>query len=123
MPPFGWFELLFGLYILWVIGACGTLLMNRRSPTATLAWMFAFLALPVVSGVYYLVFGPRRLHRRRIRYKIARGLLADDVSAYLRASCAQEAPHLTTDAVALATVGKRLGQGLPTFASSIDLLD
>jgi cardiolipin synthase len=123
MPPFGWFELALALYIVWVIGACASLLMNRRSPQATLAWMFAFIALPVVSGIYYLVFGPRRLHRRRIRYKIARGLLADDVSAYLRSSCAPGAPQLSVDAAALAGVGKRLGQGMPTFASRIELHD
>ena len=123
MAPFGWFELLFALYIVWVIGACATLLMNRRSPTATLAWMFAFVALPVVSGIYYLVFGPRRLHRRRVRYKIARGLLADDVSAYLRSSCGQDLPRLTPDAQALAAVGQRLGQGLPTFATHVTLID
>jgi cardiolipin synthase len=123
MPPFGWFELLFGLYIAWVIGACASLLMNRRSPTATLAWMFAFIALPFVSGIYYLVFGPRRLHRRRIRYKVARGLLADDVSAYLRSSCGRTVPHLSDDAGALAAVGKRLGQGVATFASEVQLLD
>jgi len=123
MPPFGWFELVFGLYIVWVIGACSTLLMNRRSPTATLAWLFAFIALPVVSGIYYLVFGPRRLHRRRVRYKVKRGLLADDVSAYLRSSCGQQVPRLTPDAEALAVVGKRLGQGLPTLATHVGLID
>jgi cardiolipin synthase len=123
MPPFGWFELLFGAYVVWVIVACATLLMNRRSPTATLAWVFAFVALPVVSGIYYLVFGPRRLHRRRVRYKIARGLLAGDVSAYLRSSRGQASPRLTPDAEALAVVGKRLGQGLPTFATHLSLID
>ena len=123
MLPFGWYEIVVALYVLWVVGACLAVLMNRRSPTATLAWMFAFAALPVVSGVYYLVFGPRRLHRRRVRYKIARGLLGDDVSAYLRASCGGEAPRLAPDAAALAGVGERLGQGLPTFAARVTLLD
>lgn len=123
MTPFGWFEVFLAAYVVWVIGACSTLLMNRRSPTATLAWMFAFVALPVISGFYYLVFGPRRLHRRRLRYGIARGLLADDVSQYLRSSCCQVTPELSPDAAALAAVGKRLGQGLPTFATRVELLD
>ena len=123
MTSVPWLEVFIAAYIVWVIGACGTLLMNRRSPTATLAWMFAFVALPVISGFYYLVFGPRRWQRRRQRYGIARGLVADDVSAYLRASCCQVAPKLSADAAALAAVGRRLGQGLPTFAASITLLD
>ena len=123
MSSIGWFEVLLALYIVWVLTACATLLMNRRSPTATLAWMFAFIALPFVSGIYYLVFGPRRLHRRRIRYGIARGLVAGDVSAYLRASCCQVQPDLGADATALAAVGQRLGQGLPTLATRVELLD
>jgi cardiolipin synthase len=123
LDAIGWFEVLLASYIVWVIAACATLLMNRRSPTATLAWMFAFIALPFVSGVYYLVFGPRRLHRRRIRYGIARGLVSTDVSAYLRSSACRLQPELTPDAAALAAVGRRLGQGLPTFASSVRFLD
>jgi cardiolipin synthase len=123
MTPLSWFELLLGLYIVWVIAACGTLLTNRRSPTATLAWMFAFVALPFISGIYYLVFGPRRLHRRRLRYDMSRGLLARDVSEYLRSSCCNVAPELSESAASLAAVGRRLGQGLPTFAKRVQLLD
>ena len=43
-----WFEIFIGSYVLWVMVACASLLMSRRSPTSTLAWMFAFIALPVV---------------------------------------------------------------------------
>ena len=67
-----WLAIIIGLYVVWVLGACGTLLMERRSPTATLAWIFAFIAIPVVSGFYYILFGPRRMQRRRKRYGLAR---------------------------------------------------
>jgi len=60
-----WFEIFVASYFVWVVVACATLLLERRSPTATLAWIFAFIALPVVSGLYYMVFGPRRMQRRR----------------------------------------------------------
>ena len=63
-----WFDIFVASYFLWVLIACATLLMERRSPTATLAWIFAFIAIPVFSGLYYMGFGPRRLHRRRPRY-------------------------------------------------------
>src|SRR5258706_554687 len=72
-----WHQILFAAYAVWVVGACVTILLARRSPAATLAWIFAFVALPVVSGLYYLVFGPRRLARRRRRYAFARGTLAN----------------------------------------------
>src|SRR5437870_10987896 len=113
-----WFEIFVASYLLWVIVACATLLLEKRSPTATLAWMFAFIALPVVSGLYYLVFGPRRLHRRRVRYGRARGRLAGGTSGYLRKLEVPKRPQLAADASGLAAVARRLGQGEPTFASS-----
>lgn len=117
-----WFHIFILSYVAWVVLACGSLLKDRRSPTATLAWIFAFIALPVVSGMYYMVFGPRRLQRRKRRYGVARAM-AGSVSAHLRNSCCETKPALTPDARGLAEVGRRLGQGDPTFASSVKLLD
>jgi cardiolipin synthase len=118
-----WFEIFVGSYIVWVIVACASLLMSRRSPSSTLAWMFAFIALPVVSGMYYLVFGPRRLQRRRRRYGIARGRLAGGTSRDIGKEPVAVRPKLTGDAAGLAAVARRLGQGEPTFASNVTLLD
>jgi cardiolipin synthase len=122
MEALPWFQILVAIYVGWVIAAVTTLLLNRRSPTATLAWIFAFVALPGISGLYYLVFGPRRLHRRRRRYGVARSLAAT-VSEHLRNSCGKRRPELSRDASGLAAVGKRLGQGDPTFASAVRLFD
>jgi cardiolipin synthase A/B len=122
MPVIPWFEIFVASYVVWVVLACASLLMNRRSPTATLAWIFAFIALPVVSGVYYMVFGPRRLQRRKRRYGLARAV-AGRVSAYLRSSSCDVKPVLSEDARGLAAVGRRLGLGEPTFATSVELLD
>ncbi|MEO5692719.1 MAG: cardiolipin synthase [Usitatibacter sp.] len=109
-------------YVVWVLAACASLLMSRRSPTATLSWIFAFVALPVVSGIYYVMFGPRRLMRRKMRYGVARKH-AGAVSHHLRQTSCATKPVLTPDARALAAVGERLNQGAPTFASSVQLLD
>ena len=122
MPQLPWFEIFIGSYAIWVLLACTSLLMNRRSPTATLAWIFAFIALPVVSGFYYLVFGPRRLLRRKRRYGLARAE-ASKVSEHLRSSSCDRRPELSPDGASLAAVGRRLGQGMPTFASRVKLLD
>src|SRR5258708_23741512 len=75
-----WFKIFNGAYVLWVLVACATLLLDRRSPTATLAWIFAFIAIPFFSGVYYMMFGPRRLQRRRRRYTVARGSVARGIA-------------------------------------------
>src|SRR3954466_8554275 len=107
MPQLPWFDLFVGSYLAWVVLACASLLMSRRSPQATLAWMFAFIALPVVSGFYYMVFGPRRLMRRKRRYGLARAE-AGRVSQYLRSTASEKPPSLARDAAGLAAVGRRL---------------
>src|SRR6478609_7650224 len=122
MPEMPWFEIFVASYLVWVLLACASLLMSRRSPQATLAWMFAFIALPVVSGFYYLLFGPRRLLRRKRRYGVARAE-ASRVSQHLRATACEARPQLPVDAAGLAAVGRRLGQGVPTFADEVTLLD
>jgi cardiolipin synthase A/B len=122
MPVIPWLEIFIGSYLVWVVLACASLMMNRRSPTATLAWIFAFIALPVVSGIYYLMFGPRRLQRRKRRYGVAR-TMAGSVSSYLRGSSCETKPELSPDARGLARVGKRLAMGEPTFALEVELLD
>src|SRR3982750_1801412 len=105
-----WFQLFAGSYLVWVVLACVSLLMSRRSPQATLAWIFAFIALPVVSGIYYMVFGPRRLLRRKRRYGLAR-TQAGAVSHHLRSTACETLPALGEDAKGLVEVGKRLKQG------------
>jgi cardiolipin synthase len=115
-----WFDIFVISYLVWVVAACGTLLLERRSPTATLAWIFAFIALPVVSGLYYMVFGPRRLKRKRRRYDLARHALRRTPRD---GSDAPPLPELERDAEGLAAVGRRLGQAEPTFASKVELLD
>ena len=122
MPALPWFQIFVGSYLAWVVVACISLLMSRRSPQATLAWMFAFIALPVVSGFYYLLFGPRRLQRRQRRYGVARAQ-AGRVSQYLRDTACEKRPQLAIDAAGLAAVGRRLGQGMPTFADEVELFD
>ena len=120
MDVLSWFEIFAGSYLLWVLVACASLLMERRSPTATLAWIFAFIAIPVLSGIYYMMFGPRRLHRRRRRYTIARKSVARGVTG---AADGPPRPVLAPDAAGLSAVGRRLEQGEPTFASAVRLLD
>jgi cardiolipin synthase len=115
-----WFEIFVVSYVLWVIVACASLLLEKRSPTATLAWIFAFIAIPIVSGIYYLMFGPRRLQRRRRRYSIARTSVARKVTGV---ADGPPRPALGPDAAGLAAVARRLEQGEPTFASAVTLLD
>lgn len=62
------------LYALWVIGAVVFLLVQWRSPTATLAWLVAFIFLPVLSVLWYFGFGPVRMQRRKMQRNAAKAL-------------------------------------------------
>ncbi|MDO5056876.1 MAG: cardiolipin synthase [Lautropia sp.] len=64
------------LYALWIIISIIFMLGQRRPPTATLSWIFGFIALPVLSVAFYFLFGPRKLKRRNIRRELARHLAA-----------------------------------------------
>lgn len=52
---------------LWVIGAAVWIVGERRSPNATLAWLFALALFPVLGIIFYYVFGPRKLTRKKQR--------------------------------------------------------
>ena len=59
-------------YLAWAVAVIVGLILARRSSAATLAWALALLALPYVGAAVYLFFGPRRLHRKKLRYARAR---------------------------------------------------
>jgi cardiolipin synthase len=52
------------------------LLLEKRSPAATLAWLFALAFLPGLGVVIFLFVGPRRLKRSRLRRLRAREAVA-----------------------------------------------
>ncbi|MGE0310466.1 MAG: cardiolipin synthase [Lautropia sp.] len=64
------------LYTAWTVGSVVFLLMQRRRPTATLAWLIAFLSLPFVAALFYLFFGPSKLRRKRVKRELAKEIAA-----------------------------------------------
>lgn len=60
------------LYAAWVIGSVIYIVMQRRRPTATLAWIVGFISTPLFGAVIYYFFGPRNLRRRKIRRGLAK---------------------------------------------------
>jgi len=53
------------LHILWIVGGTLFLLMHERRPVTTIAWLLAFWSLPLISGVAYFLFGPRKLDQQK----------------------------------------------------------
>jgi cardiolipin synthase len=67
-------EVFVGLYSSWVVFSVVFLLAQRRRPTATLAWLIGFLSVPLLSAAFYLLFGPRKLERRRFNRELAKAV-------------------------------------------------
>lgn len=63
----GWLAYVLGLGI-WIV-------MQKREPAATLAWLIGLAALPYLGFVVYYVFGPQRIRRQRLRRGRARARL------------------------------------------------
>jgi cardiolipin synthase A/B len=64
--PVLWVAIGLSLLVLTLIQT-GYIIMQRRSPVATLGWIIALTLLPVVGLVVYRIFGPMRVQRQRLR--------------------------------------------------------
>lgn len=59
--------------IIYVIVLATWILFEKRPPVSTIAWILSLVALPYVGFVLFFFFGPRRLVRKRLRHRRARG--------------------------------------------------
>ena len=60
------------LEVLWVSWVVVYVLLERRSPGATLAWILILAFLPIFGLVIYFFVGPRRFERKKRRFLAAR---------------------------------------------------
>jgi len=63
--------------VTWVVLIATFILLERRSPTATLAWITIVAALPLVGVAVYLLVGPRHLRRKKLRLRLARDRIGE----------------------------------------------
>jgi cardiolipin synthase len=63
-PLWGW--LLAG-WLLYLVGLGLWIILQKREPAATLAWLISLAALPYLGFLIYYVFGPQRIRRQRLR--------------------------------------------------------
>ena len=63
--------------IIYVVVLCTWILFEKRPPVSTLAWILALVALPYVGFHVFFFLGPRRLVRKRLRHRRARGAKAE----------------------------------------------
>lgn len=116
-----WGTLFLVLEIIWVVGLSAWIIMERRSPAATMAWILGLSLLPLIGGAVYWLLGPRRLERRRFHYHLAReSLVRMKIPERGRH---QDAPPLPIPEYApLAKMLCRLGEPPPTLANHLELI-
>jgi cardiolipin synthase len=62
-----WWTALTVFEVGWVVAISVTIILERRSPVATFAWISVLAWLPILGIAVYYFFGPRRLRRRKMR--------------------------------------------------------
>ena len=108
--------------IIWVGGLSIWIIMERRSPQATLAWILVLVWIPYLGAVIYLLVGPRRLTRKRRRYARARSTVAQASSDLRAKRDATPVPSALDPAwVPLTELSDRLQDSLPVRAERLDL--
>jgi cardiolipin synthase len=97
----------------WVIGFSLWLILQRRSPVATLAWILICAWLPIVGIAIYQFLGPPRLRRKKLRYAQARALVASS----------QAKLPVVEDVGRLMRMAERTGECPPMRARALQLYD
>ncbi len=86
-----WWLIVTASEVAWVISITMWILFERRSPVATIAWILALALLPIVGVIIYLLIGPRRFDRKKVRREAARQVARK--AATMGAVAAPEPPH------------------------------
>ena len=60
------------LEITWIVVIGAWVLLQKRPPVATLAWIFGLALLPGIGALFYFWWGPLRFNRRKRRIRRAR---------------------------------------------------
>lgn len=101
--------------LVWVFAMALGIVLDRRSPVATIAWIAVLSWLPLVGVAIYFFFGPRRLKRRNLKRASAQKLLESAVK-----SIADESEHpIARSQLARLVVGA--GEAAPLRATSVDV--
>jgi cardiolipin synthase len=103
------------LELVWFAVAATIILLERRSATATIAWLFVMAFLPVVGLIVYRLIGPLRLERKRLRRRAGRVAIEEATGAMTRLR------EVAMEDLQVAAVPIALEQPLPLPASGVTL--
>jgi cardiolipin synthase len=103
------------------------IVLQRREPTATLAWVLSIILLPYIGVLMYLLVGRRRLNRRVRQRRVRAAVLEphlDRVGEGVADLQVPEAPNhlIQPQASELLTLSDRMGLRAPTVGNKVRLL-
>lgn len=101
----------------WALAMCVVIVLQRRSPAATIAWMLVLALLPVVGYVIYRLIGPLRLERRKLRRRVTRKVIDESLRAIAEIAAASPGLHRAQ----LARIAIEAGEAPPLHAEEIDV--
>ena len=103
----------------YLVAMIAVIILEKRSPISTIAWILTLVLLPYVGLVVYFFIGPHRVRRKRMRHgrssKEVRASLAADVASHPEDVLA---PHRAQ----LATLAVRASGSLMSTAKDITVL-
>jgi len=104
-------------FAIWAVVMAVVIVLQRRSPAATIAWMMVLAFLPIVGYVVYRLIGPLRLKRRQLRRRLTKKLV-DEAQGALQ-EIAIESPKRHREQ--LARIGLSAGEPPPLHAEQVEL--
>jgi len=104
--------------VVYMAALCIVIVLEKRSPVATLAWILGLAFLPVVGLLFYFFFGPRRLKRKRMRHSRS----SAKVRKELAAERARDPSLVVPIRVQLATLAMRSSGSMVSTAKDIRVL-
>ncbi len=67
--------------VVYLAALCVVIVLEKRSPVSTLAWVLGLAFLPIVGLLFYFFFGPRRLTRKRMRHHRSRAHVRKELAS------------------------------------------
>jgi len=110
-----WTPIITAGLIVWVVSVGVVIVLQRRSATATLAWLLVLAFLPVVGLLVYRLIGPLRLERKRLKRSINRHAVHEVLQSRV-ALFEHDEEHQQ-----LARVGVSLGEASPLRAEEVEI--
>jgi cardiolipin synthase A/B len=112
-----WSVLIGAAFTTWGAVMAVVIVLQRRTPAATIAWLLVLTVFPIVGWLVYRLIGPQRLERRKLRRRVTRKLIAEATGTLLEIERVAPMRHREQ----LARVAISAGEAPPLRATALEL--